>query len=134
MNARSTMADGSTAWQLVLADLALLLFMATLGGLMAVRGKGEAGLPQVETAPSQALFRSGDGTVTLSQWLKAQPQDPRATLTLFVHYTPQSRAKAWHEARRLEQEALASGHRTRIILRSASTDDIYASLAYDAPH
>lgn len=136
---------GGHGWQLILADLALILFLLTLSALPAAevqsghrladreaRGEdADAKLP-AEIAAAQALYRPVAGGPTLAAWLASQPPDPRATLTVFARYRRSEEAESWVAARALAGEARASGVAVRIIITSAKDTDLYASLAYDA--
>ncbi|MEL6738571.1 MAG: hypothetical protein AAFO28_06565, partial [Pseudomonadota bacterium] len=79
------------SWQLLLADLALILFLVTAAALTrseeVIRRDApmaQAGLPKGpgEVAPAQALYRAGVGPESLAEWLEQQPRDPRAALTI----------------------------------------------------
>ena len=130
-------------WQLILADLALILFLLTLSALPASEtGKGQGGIGRAGAlpsprpaaiAPAQALYRPFAGGPGLAQWLAAQPRDPRATLTIFSRYRPGDEAAAWAAARRLADDARGSGVTVRIIIAAGAEADLYASLAYDEP-
>jgi hypothetical protein len=136
----------SHGWQLILADLALILFLLALSSLPAVEaGAGRAPVeararaedvqrsPVFEIASAQALFRPVAGGPSLGEWLASQPRDPRATLTVFVRHRPGGEGEAWRSARLLVREAEASGVAVRTVIAEAGEKDLYASLAYDAP-
>lgn len=135
---------GGNSWQLILADLALILFLLTLSALpaaeaetgrrlaaRAVQEKGAREETQPEIAPAQALFRPVPGGPGLSAWLAAQSPDPRATLTIFATHKPGGEAAAWTRAEALAAEARATGARVRTIITAGEEAEIYASLAYD---
>lgn len=134
-------ARGAPGWQLVLADLALILFLVTLAVLAATGGEaGNAGKvaaapapPALQLAPSQALFRPSPDGPTLAQWLAEQPLDKRATLTVMARHQGDDRAALWDRADALAREAEAVGVRVRVVITNAPVSDLYASLAYDAP-
>lgn len=135
---------GGHGWQLILADLALILFLLTLSALPAAEATGgkrladshatekdaKGGL-KPEVAPAQALFRPVKGGPSLAMWLAAQAPDPRTTLTIFVSHTAGGEADAWARAGAMATEARASGTRVRTIIMVGGEDDLYASLAYD---
>jgi hypothetical protein len=137
-------ASGKTGgWQLILADLALILFLVTLAALA---GFGREKRPEPTdfarrakdhaVAPSQALYRPGTGVPTLGEWLNRQVRDPRATLTIFARYAQGDEDRAWRMARRLAGEAKAEGVAVRVIITEAGAEtpgDIHASLAFDMP-
>ncbi|WP_086606385.1 hypothetical protein [Erythrobacter donghaensis] len=135
---------GGNGWQLIIADLALILFLLTLSALPAAEAEsgarlayGEArekdarGLPAPQIDAAQALFRPVPGGPGLGEWLAAQAPDPRATLTIFAIHTPGKEAAAWSRAEALAAEARETGARVRTIIHAGTTDETYASLAYD---
>lgn len=137
------MAGRRPSWPLILADLALILFLITLTGLgedeseadpgvmAAARGGSRQVVAEAVVAPAQALYRPVAGGPSLEEWLAGQPNDPRATLTIFAHYTPGKEAAAWAEASALARQAAASKLAVRTILTRGEESDLYASLAYD---
>lgn len=131
-----------SSWQLILADLALILFLATAAALTAdspldeadkMKARADAAPQAQPLAPSQALFRAGPGLPTLAQWLAMQPRDPRAALTIVAEHAPGEEAKVWDDARQMAATAAAQDIRARVLIRSAQQSDLYASLAYDQP-
>lgn len=141
---RGGQARGGHGWQLILADLALILFLLTLSALpssdaeagrrLAAGEPRERNLRQqqrAEVAAAQALFRPVPGGPALGEWLSAQQPDPRATLTIFAVHAPGREAAAWQSAQALAAEARARGARVRTIISAGTADEVYASLAYD---
>jgi hypothetical protein len=135
---------GGHGWQLIFADLALILFLLTLSALPAAeatsgqrladtdaREKDALGRLQPEVAPAQALFRPVPDGPSLAVWLASQAPDPRATLTIFATHAKGREAAAWTRAEALAAEARASGTRVRTIITAGAADEVYASLAYD---
>lgn len=146
MTSVTTAPRGGHGWQLILADLALILFLLTLTALPAVdadSGKkpiearpGSADgrrAASFEIAPAQALFRPVAGGPSLTAWLASQPRDPRTTLTVFVRHRPGGEAAAWRVAQTLAGEARTSGVAVRTVIAAGETAEVYASLGYDAP-
>lgn len=146
MRPRSGEANGGHGWQLIFADLALILFLLTLSALPAAEAETARGLAtravqektardalQGEVAAAQALFRAVPGGPALGDWLASQAPDPRATLTIFAVHAPGGEAAAWARAEALAAEARARGVRVRTIISAGRAADLYASLAYDAP-
>lgn len=142
MNRESHVLRGP-GWQLVLADLALILFLLTLSALPAseagtaksrapAEARREAALVP-EIAPAQALYRPLPGGPRLSDWLAAQGNDPRATLTIVARHRPGEEEQAWQSARRLAAQARGSKVGVRIIVAPGRPSDLHASLAFDAP-
>jgi hypothetical protein len=135
-----------SGWQLILADLALILFLVTLSALPLTESdaasRGFAAriardedigrpAPPPEIAAAQALYRPVAGGPGLGEWLASQPRDPRATLTVFARHPAGGEAAAWAAARALVSEAQASGVPVRTIITAGNEADLYASLAYD---
>jgi hypothetical protein len=140
----AAMSRPGPGWQLILADLALILFLLTLSALpgaeaesgrkladSAASDKDARGTAVTEIAAAQALFRQVKGGPTLAEWLANQPRDPRATLTVFVRHKPGGEVGAWETAQALAVEAETSGVAVRTIITAGPEDDAYASLAYD---
>lgn len=141
---RTGPARNGHGWQLILADLALILFLLTLSALpaaeaetgqrlaaRAVQEQASRKAVRPEIAASQALYRPVTGGPSLGAWLKAQAPDPRATLTIFAIHRPGGEADAWARAGALAAEARVAGTRVRTIISAGAGDEIYASLAYD---
>jgi hypothetical protein len=142
MTATIEPARSGHGWQLILADLALILFLVTLSALPAAEAetgqrladsdaRSEDAARALEVAPAQALYRPIAGGPSLGAWLAAQPRDPRATLTVFAQYRPSEAQRAWEAAAALAADAQARGVAVRTIIAAGDSDDIYASLAYD---
>lgn len=140
----STLGRAGPGWQLILADLALILFLLTLSALPAAEAETgrkladhaarekDARLPVApEIAAAQALFRPVSDGPSIGEWLTSQPRDPRATLTIFARYRPGTEAEAWKAAEALASAAQASGVAVRTIITVGDESDLYASLAYD---
>ena len=137
-----TLTRNSNSWQLILADLALILFLVTAAALSAGGGIEEAieainepdqtALPGT-LAPAQALYRAGPGLPTLAEWLEQQPRDPRASLTIVAQHIAGEDERAWSDARSMAATANAMGVRARVIIREGEASAIHASLAYDQP-
>lgn len=131
---------GGPGWQMILADLALILFLLTLSALPAAEAETGRRLaaregytrPRAEIAAAQALFRPVAGGPSLGAWLRAQPADPRATLTIFAIHPAGGEAAAFARAEALAAEARAAGARVRTIIAVGDETETYASLAYDA--
>ena len=149
----------ASSWQIILADLALILFLVTAAALAASAGSSPKSAdaarqeplalkpashsqPQITPdiasdlaplAPAQALYRNSNGGVDLAQWLEQQPRDPRASLTIVAQYSAGEEDRLWAKARAMASVATQLDVRSRVIIRPGPTSDIYASLAYDLP-
>ncbi|MEM6585031.1 MAG: hypothetical protein AAF692_04695 [Pseudomonadota bacterium] len=137
-----TLARNTNSWQLILADLALILFLVSAAALTS--GRGVEGLEEQtiaqedavtphSLAPAQALYRAGPGLPSLAEWLERQPRDPRATLTIVAQHTDGKEEDAWSQARRMAATASALGVRSRVVIQEGSSDAVHASLGYDQP-
>jgi hypothetical protein len=148
---------GSNGWQLILADLALLLFLVSASVLTTQEQSGQERTGQEQSAQERAarreqegeaqapggegialaVYRSGPdlppGSPGLDQWLALQQPDPRATLTITATHAAGDETRAWREARSLAQSAQAQGVRVRVMIRAGKTTGIAASLTYDEP-
>ncbi len=129
------------AWQLILADLALILFLVTLTALASETSQDQSdsvsdqtrdlSTPSPQIAQSQALYRSSSLGPSLEEWLSEQPVDPRATLTIFAQHTDNDRPVIWAQAQTLSDSASDKGFAVRVVITRDDVSDIYASLAYD---
>lgn len=122
----------SSGWQVVLADLALILFLVTLAALAAgPEGDDRSRIAKPEIAASQALYREVEDGPTLAQWLDQRPADPRATLTILGQHTGGDDAMIWDRAEAMARQARGRGFRVRVVIGEGEVSDLYASLAYD---
>lgn len=142
-----SLTPNANSWQVVLADLAFILFLVTVAALSAASGgqtpaaqtpemlapqmRAPEAQPPEAQAPAQALYRAGPGLPTLAQWLAQQPLDPRASLTIVAQYAPGEEGRAWSDARNMAATAAAMEVRARVIIREGKDSAIHASLAYD---
>jgi len=125
---------GSNGWQLVLADLSLILFLVTLTALVNTSSEtGESPERATFVAPSQALFRPTARGPSLAQWLAEQPADPRATLTIIARHSGDDKDLMWDNAQMMAASVAQSGVPVRVIITKGDESDLYASLAYDEP-
>lgn len=130
-------ASRASGWQLILADLALILFLLAVAALSGVASNPQsndlAENADPATAPSQALYRSAPGTPSLAQWLDDQPRDPRASLTIYATYEAGSGDQVMGETQSLATQAISAGYDPRMIVEPGKSTDVFASLAFDAP-
>ena len=117
-------------WQIILADLALILFLVTLAGFIAVRGKNSSAAQHVQTAALQGVFRPGPAA-SLTDWLAMQDADGRMRLTIFARYDGERNAAIWENAQTLAAEANSAGINARVVLERGRDSDLYAAFAYD---
>lgn len=130
-------ASRANGWQLILADLALILFLLAVAALSGVATKPRDPADRAETqdsvtAPTQALYRAAPGTPSLADWLSTQPRDPRTSLTIYTTYRKGAGDEAVAEAQALAMQAVQAGYQPRMIVEPGETNDVFASLAFDA--
>ena len=120
-------ARAGTGWQTVLADLSLILFMVTASAAAQGGPDITPALPVLPTLGDPvAVWRSGGG-ISLEQWLKNQPDDPRQRLTIVVPYADNT-TKVAPKALAL---ASAAGRSSRLMFEPGDAGDAYATLTYD---
>ena len=126
-------------WQLILADLSLILFLVTVAALAEQseeyepRPEQDSRRPDANIAPAQALYRPDPGSPPIAEWLESQSPDPRATLSVISLHRAEEERRAWERALALADQARAQGVAVRIVMQSGNETDLYASLAYDTP-
>ena len=125
---------GGHSWQLVLADLALILFLVTLTALVNSSSKSDELLTRAPyVAPAQALFRPTARGPSLAEWLAEQPADPRLTLTIIAQHNGEDQELMWDNARLMAASIAGAEVGVRVVITKADQSDLYASLAYDEP-
>jgi hypothetical protein len=124
-------------WQVMLADLSLILFITTAASLVAqedaggslAEGSSEIAGAAVET-PVIGVFRAG-GETSLANWLQTRATDAREALTIEAHYTGGGRDAALTAAGALAQEAEDAGFRARIVVQPGARDEALALFAFE---
>jgi hypothetical protein len=121
------------SWQVVLSDLALILFLTTLAALQ--NADPTPGAPVLETARAHELaaYREGAGGLSLKQWLAQQPGDPRAQLTVLARFAPGDYGAVSRRAQSLAEQAAQAGKPPRVVVEPAASSDVMVTLAYDVP-
>ena len=126
-------------WQLILADLSLILFLVTVAALAEKSDEEQAppepsGIrPDANVAPAQALYRPSRSGPSIAEWLDSQSPDPRATLSVIALHRAGEEQPAWERAQALADQARDRGVAVRVVVQSGSETDLYASLAFDTP-
>ena len=87
-----------TGWQMIIADLSMILFMLTASAVTRQGPKANAASasPQAPQAPIQpgarsepvAVWIAGEGAPPLREWLAQQPRDSRQQVTITASYAP----------------------------------------------
>lgn len=145
------MTRSANSWQLILADLALILFLVSLIALIGrkderlaeqaiLERRGERAIldepPQITgvgaIAPAHGLYRPSAAAPPISEWLTAQALDSRAVLTIHALHKRGQEQIIWNEAQALAQGAQAANVKFRIVLEEAERNDLSATLAFDA--
>ncbi len=120
------------SWQVVLSDLALILFLTTLAAMQGTRTDPSAGPSAGQRAHEQAIYREGAGGLSLDQWLAQQDRDPRAQITVLARYAPGEFEPVSRRAEALATTAEQAGKPPRIVIEPAPRSDVIVSLGYDA--
>ncbi|MET0251560.1 MAG: hypothetical protein ABW203_05210 [Novosphingobium sp.] len=121
-----------TGWQVLLADLALILFIVTAASL----SNDEANRTARAATPAQrstavAVYRAEADAPPLRGWLAAQAPDARQMLTIWSPYAPGRQREALAKAEAMSREAGPLGVAVRIVVEPGSGPPT-ATLAYDA--
>lgn len=115
-------------WQIILADLSLILFTVTAAALSATPT-----MPQTasrSSTPNPAFSSRMIGT-DLREWLTGYRADPRERLTIAIDYAPGTIEQALEQARQAHILAIDAGHNPQIVLREGDSDAMSATFAFD---
>jgi len=130
-------ARAGSGWQMVLADLSLILFIVAAAVLIqsarnetALAATGRHDLS--EQAAPLALYEAGTGSPPLAEWLAEQRTDPRQQLTVIATYSGGNAIDALQRVRALLIEAGPAGKAARIVVEPGPSG-LTASLAWDTP-
>ena len=117
----------SRSWQVIIADLALILFMVTAAAMK--RDREElANDPLPVRGEPVAIYREAKGAPPVRQWLADQAPDARQRLTIVARHTPGRADEAATAALALAAEA---GTPARIVIEPSSRNEALAVLAFD---
>ena len=150
MNTRVARRMGPTAnpqsgWQIILADLALILFIITAAALAnAPEGPRSPFKPAPPPSPAAprpiplssrgepvAVWTDGAGAPPLAGWLASEGSDVRLRPTIAVRFVKGHQAAAFARAEALVEEAGPRGAAARIVVEAGSADGAIVTLAYD---
>lgn len=113
------------SWQLLLADLSLILFIVTAAGLAA---QDQGGAAQISAPPEPVAYYRGTGSGdALAQWLAAYEADPRERLTILIRYAPGQIDAALTRAQVLSAQTKGA----RISLEEGQGNEVLASFAFE---
>jgi hypothetical protein len=133
------------AWQTILADLSLILFMVTAAAL-AKAGDGPLApfappsrpapppRPPVAASPRAepvGVWSDGPGAPPLARWLALQGRDPRLRPTVLVRHSGGHRRAALARALALVEAAGPRGASARIVIEQGPADSASVLLGYD---
>lgn len=127
-------------WQVVLSDLALILFLTTLAALHGTKPDRAPSAAEAARSGELAVFRERAGGLTVQQWLDRQAADPRAQVTVLARFAPGDFSQVTRRAQALAQACAAAGKPPRLVIEPGGRSEVpggrsevIVSLAYDAP-
>lgn len=118
------------SWPIVIADLALILFLVAAAAMNRHGEREQSALLPVRAEPL-ATFRPNARAPSLQEWLAGQPRDDRERLTIVGRYPAGQIAAASKDAIELAFEAEAAGRHARVVLEPAARPDLVAVLAFE---
>jgi hypothetical protein len=144
-------ANPQSGWQIILADLALILFIITAAALAnAPEGPQSPFKPAPPPAPKPAIeskkgrpiapslrgepvavWTDGAGAPPLAGWLASEARDMRLRPTIIVRFVKGHQAAAFARAEALGNEAGPRAADARIVVEAGPADGAIVSLAYD---
>lgn len=136
------MSTPGTSWQIMLADLSIILFLTTFSALARVestQAKATAPAPAAAPAPPSAplvaepvaMWRPGPGAPPLDEWLREQAADARMRINIHGAYRPGRRDAVLADAAAVSADPALNGRAVRVILEPATTDTITVTLSFD---
>jgi len=133
------MIAGRGTWPVLLADLSLILFVATAvqashSAAREGKGKAAAATSAAPAAPGvpQAFYLAEPGAPPLSQWIAEQGLGDEAQITIFSSYRPGGATAALERAEALARQADAAGRAPRVLVEPGDSS-ARAILSYDRP-
>jgi hypothetical protein len=125
-----------TGWQMVIADLSMILFMLTASAVARqddsahaapapARASASAPAPRGEPV---AVWIAGEGAPPLGAWLAQQPRDPRQQVTITATYAPGAMREALAQAQALAAQA----GEARVVVEPGPPG-MRVVIGYDAP-
>ncbi|HQS70202.1 MAG: hypothetical protein B7Y36_15700 [Novosphingobium sp. 28-62-57] len=132
-----------TGWQYALADLSLILFLATASAL-SLAGKPEQRAPAPPAAPPPAplpvaaalesapvaVWAAGAGAPPLAGWLQQVGNDPRLEVQIVVRYAGGGREAALEQALKLAQTGGVRAQQARILVEPGDRAGASVALFY----
>lgn len=111
--------SNGAGWTIMLADLALILFIVTASH--ADDGTVEA-IAMARNPVPQAFYRYAPDAPALAEWVDEQKLGPGARMQISVAYAPGDEARAIKRTGTLLAEAKAAGLQPEIVLRPGEPD------------
>ncbi len=137
-------AQPGTSWQIMLADLSIILFLTTFSALARVESapaKPARPAPAAVAAPAPepapifaepvAMWRAGEGAPPLDQWLKGQAIDAHMRINVHGGYRPGRRDAVLADAAAISADPALTGRSVRLILEPATADAVTVTLSFD---
>ncbi len=144
-------ASAQGGWQIILADLALILFMITAAALAnAPEGPQSPFKPAPPLAPKPvpppkiarpiapslrgepvAVWTDSEGAPPLAGWLASEARDARLRPTIIVRFVKGHQAAAFARAEALSGQAGLRAANARIVVEAGPADGAIVALAYD---
>lgn len=112
-------------WQVILADLSLILFISTAGALDASPAHS------LQSANAQTVFSARMEGDDLAGWLAAYSPDARERLRIVIHYRPGGLDAALTRAAQAVRTAAAAGQVPSLTLEEGPADGMTAIFAFD---
>jgi hypothetical protein len=127
----------AASWQTLFADLSIILFMITAATLSRSSGEEVLKLHPAAAEPTPAaspiaLYRAGEGSPPLAQWLAAQAPDARQRLSILVTYRRGGQSVALERAAAMLRQSGTAGAEARVVIEPGTREDATASLTFDA--
>lgn len=126
-----------TGWQYALADLSLILFLATASALSQTGGKAKAAPPAplppiaaVTESEPVAVWSVDAGAPPLRAWLGQVGQDPRLEVRVIVRYVGDTRLAAIAQAVQLAETGGPRARDARILVEPGDRAGASVTLVY----
>jgi hypothetical protein len=114
----------------IVADLALILFLTTLAGLARAEETG-SGNAHARFAEAQLIYRPAAGVPKFSDWLEESAPDPRMQVTIYVTFEGSPKTSAYGTGIEMLGEAQRNGYEARLIVARGGPAETYAVIAFD---
>lgn len=127
-----------TGWQYALADLSLILFLATSSALSQSGGKARPAPPPTPLPPIAAatesepvaVWSTGNGAPPLQAWLRQVGQDPRLEVRIVVRYVGDARLAGIAQAVQLAETGGPRARDARILVEPGTRAGASVVLVY----